>query len=134
MTDAAPAQKRYRLLARAQINGAVREPGYVFTLAPGEKGPMKTVVASQHGAQLVDHLSGGQELVDEPLYEEVVAAPPAPPRPAKPGYADLEASLHDANGEVATLKAQLADKDKQLADAHAKLAAIEAAAKSASAA
>jgi hypothetical protein len=39
-------QKRYRLLARAQLDGEVRQPGYVFTLAEGERGPHKTAVAS----------------------------------------------------------------------------------------
>jgi hypothetical protein len=38
--------KRYRLLARAQVDGEVREPGYVFTLKDGERGPHRTVVAS----------------------------------------------------------------------------------------
>jgi hypothetical protein len=42
-------QKRYRLLARAQLDGEVREPGYVFTLADGERGPHRTVVASNAG-------------------------------------------------------------------------------------
>jgi hypothetical protein len=41
--------RRYRLLARAQLDGAVREPGYVFRLAEGENGPHKTVVASNVG-------------------------------------------------------------------------------------
>jgi hypothetical protein len=41
--------KRYRLLARAQIDGEVREPGYVFTLADGERGPHKTMVATNTG-------------------------------------------------------------------------------------
>jgi hypothetical protein len=39
----------YRLLARAQMHGEVRQPGYVFTLADGERGPHKTVVASNAG-------------------------------------------------------------------------------------
>ena len=64
--------KRYRLLARAQMHGAVREPGYVFTLPDGELGPHRTVVASQHGAQITDHINSTQELKDEPLYEEFV--------------------------------------------------------------
>jgi hypothetical protein len=42
-------QKRYRLLARAQMDGAVRDPGYVFTLAEGARGPHRTVVASNAG-------------------------------------------------------------------------------------
>ena len=39
-------QKRYRLLARAQLDGEVRQPGYLFTLAEGARGPHRTVVAS----------------------------------------------------------------------------------------
>jgi hypothetical protein len=62
--------KRYRLLTRAQMHGAVREPGYVFTLAEGELGPHRTVVASNHGAQITDHMDAKQDLVDVPLYEE----------------------------------------------------------------
>ena len=62
--------KRYRLLARAQFQGAVREPGYEFTLAEGEKGPHRTVVASNHGAAIANHK--GDELKDEPLYAEIV--------------------------------------------------------------
>jgi hypothetical protein len=42
-------QKQYRLLARAQIDGEVREPGYVFTLADGELGPHKTMVSTNTG-------------------------------------------------------------------------------------
>lgn len=61
--------KRYRLKTRAQLHGEVRDPGYIFTLGEGEIGPHRTVVASQHGAQIVDHIAGTQELVDEPLYE-----------------------------------------------------------------
>ena len=68
-TEARPV-KRYRLLTKAQIHGAVREPGYVFTLAEGERGPHRTVVASNHGAQITDHINTAQELRDVPLYEE----------------------------------------------------------------
>lgn len=62
---------KYRLLARAQLHGEVREPGYIFTLEDGEKGPHRTVRSSDHGAQLVDHIAQASDLVDEPLYEEV---------------------------------------------------------------
>ena len=61
---------RYRLLARAQMHGAIQEAGYVFTLAEGELGPHRTVVASNHGAQITDHMNSTQDLVDQPLYEE----------------------------------------------------------------
>jgi hypothetical protein len=53
------------------MHGAIREPGYVFTLAEGEKGPHRTVVASNHGAQITDHIDTRQELADVPMYEEI---------------------------------------------------------------
>jgi hypothetical protein len=64
--------KRYRLLTRAQMNGAVRDPGYIFELAEGELGPHRTVLASNKGAQLADHDHPDREndLIDVPLYEE----------------------------------------------------------------
>ena len=62
--------KRYRLLTRAEMHGAIRDPGYVFSLKDGELGPHRTVVASNHGAQITDHMNATQELVDMPLYEE----------------------------------------------------------------
>ncbi len=70
--------KRYRLTSRAQLHGAVREPGYVFTLAEGEIGPHRTVVGSNIGAQIVDHMAQNEDLKDEPLYEEVIETPPEP--------------------------------------------------------
>lgn len=51
--------KRYRLLARAQIDGEVRDSGYIFTLADGVRGPMRAVGMN------------GPEQRDEKLYEEV---------------------------------------------------------------
>lgn len=75
--------KRYRLLSRAQMYGAVRDPGYVFTLAEGELGPHRTVVASNHGAQITDHMNAEQDLIDQPLYEEVVEEE-AEPKADKP--------------------------------------------------
>jgi hypothetical protein len=35
------ARQQYRLLARAQIDGAIREAGFVFTLADDEAGPTR---------------------------------------------------------------------------------------------
>jgi len=61
--------KRYRLTVRAEMHGAIREPGYQFTLAEGELGPHRTVVASDHGSN-ADGNSG--RLIDQPLYVEVV--------------------------------------------------------------
>lgn len=62
MTD-----KKYVLTARAQINGTLQEPGFVFALKDGEKGPHRTGVASDHGTNF-DNKAGA--LVDVPLYAE----------------------------------------------------------------
>lgn len=82
--------KCYRLTARAQMHGTVREPGYVFTLEDGELGPHRTVVASDHGAQVGGHYRIGgeadkiQELKDVPLYEEFEEPEmPAEPQPGQ---------------------------------------------------
>jgi len=63
--------KKYRLLAKAQIDGEVREPGYVFTLPEGVKGPMKTIITKhdQHNPIGGERILGKYE--DIPLYEEV---------------------------------------------------------------
>jgi hypothetical protein len=63
--------KRYRLTARAQFHGEVRDPGYVFTLEDGERGPHRTVSAANPGAQIADHIGGETGMVDEPLYVEI---------------------------------------------------------------
>lgn len=59
---------RNRLLARAEIDGALRDPGYIFTLADGVLGPHRTVVASNHGAQITDHENATADVLDVPLY------------------------------------------------------------------
>lgn len=81
MTD-----KKYALTARAQINGSIQEPGFVFTLKDGEKGPHRTGVASDHGANF-DNESGA--LVDVPLYEEY-KEPEAPEVKIAPSVADKD--------------------------------------------
>lgn len=48
---------RYRLLTTAQIDGAVREPGYIFTLADGVRPPHRSHVADSGGAHAADGLS-----------------------------------------------------------------------------
>lgn len=89
--------KRCRLTARAQIHGAVQQPGYVFWLEEGERGPHRTVVASDHGAETGGDVPGrhvgrnitgveGEKLVDHPLYEEFPEEPVAAARPT-PGSA-----------------------------------------------
>lgn len=72
--------KRYRLLARAEIDGAVREPGYIFTLPKGPDGkeilgPHRTV---EHSVDRLDFRDGSAvnnrvqgKMRDVPLYEEV---------------------------------------------------------------
>jgi hypothetical protein len=63
--------KRYRLTARAQFQGEVRESGYVFTLGEGEAGPRKTVPSDAKEAQIADHIGGAGGMIDVPLYEEL---------------------------------------------------------------
>ena len=77
--------KQYRLLARAQLDGEVREPGYSFTLADGVRGPHKTMVGTNTGGVAWRHFSepellppdamrwhndGDDQMRDEPLFEE----------------------------------------------------------------
>jgi len=80
---------RYRLHTRAVMHGAVREPGYVFELKDGELGPHRTVVASDHGAQISDHDVKQGALKDVPLYEEVKE------ESAQEEIAEAQASEHD---------------------------------------
>lgn len=60
---------RCRLMVRCQMHGEIRDPGYVFELPAGVRGPHRTVVASSVGAQIVDHFAQSSDLVDEPLYQ-----------------------------------------------------------------
>lgn len=62
--------KRYRLTARAQFHGEVRDPGYVFTLADGELGPHKSVPKGAEDTQITDHIGGVNGLIEMPLYVE----------------------------------------------------------------
>lgn len=69
---------RIRLLARCQINDRLHEVGDVVFLAEGQRGPHRTAVASNHGAQIAgnryigdkepDANYGLQDIFDEPLY------------------------------------------------------------------
>jgi hypothetical protein len=63
---------RYRLLERAQIDGAVQEPGYIFTLPPGVRPPYE----SRHaGHQTMNPVDGSMNLPpmtpDRPMFEPV---------------------------------------------------------------
>ena len=60
--------KHYRLTTRAQLHGEVRDPGYIFTLAEGELGPMRSVSAGSPEAQIADHIGGESGLKDVPMY------------------------------------------------------------------
>lgn len=77
--------KRYRLTAKAEMHGTVRDPGYVFTLEEGQLGPHRTVVASDHGAAVGGHYRIGGDsdkhdiLTDVPLYEELKEESPQKP-------------------------------------------------------
>ena len=67
---------RYRLLARAQMHGTLREPGYEFTLAEGERGPHKGVHVSHDKvdndpANGIDANRIVGNAIDIPLYEEI---------------------------------------------------------------
>jgi hypothetical protein len=118
---------QYRLLARAEMHGAIREPGYVFTLAEGEIGPHRTVVASDHGAQITDHMNATQDMVDVPLYEEIKE-----PEPVVETEAEAISDEHAKDrARIADLERELADKDKQIGEAHARLASIDEALKAA---
>lgn len=113
--------KRYRLTARAEMFGAIRDPGFEFTLAPGELGPHTAVVASNHGAQITEHMGVEQKLVDMPLYVEVTD----PVEPEEKPEVEISDEHAQDKAVIADLERQLADKDKQLGEAHAKLAAVD---------
>ena len=68
--------QKCRLLARAEIAGAVRDPGFVFELADGQAGPSRTVVASSDGA---NHDGRSMPTREEKLYEVLDEAKPSPP-------------------------------------------------------
>lgn len=78
--------KRYRLTARAQMHGEVREPGYEFALAEGEKGPHRTVIT---------HFGAGAKVLDEPLYVEV----PDEPAPVEVAHGSSIADDQKARGD-----------------------------------
>ena len=123
--------KRYRLTARAEMFGAIRDSGFEFTLAEGEIGPHRAVSARPVDAEQTvptkhsGYFTTGAGLVDVPLYVEVMDAPLPEEKP------EVALSLEHAaaKARIATLKAELADKDKHLGEAHARLAAIDGALK-----
>jgi hypothetical protein len=62
--------QRCRLNVRAQMNGAICEPGHVFHLADGEIGPHRTLVQAYERLDIDnDNKRILPELVDEPLYD-----------------------------------------------------------------
>lgn len=79
--------KRYRLLGRAQMDGEVRDAGYIFTLADGQQGPMRAVgmnSPTQRDEKLYEEVAE-----EEPVAEEATAIDPAPVDPA-PAAADTK--------------------------------------------
>jgi hypothetical protein len=84
-----PKLKLYRLRAPAQLHGEIKPTGYQFTMLEDQKGPHKTIVASNVGA----HRGVGRFLEenpaprDEPLYEEV--------KEGEPGYDQFMAEQHE---------------------------------------
>jgi hypothetical protein len=126
--------KLYRLLARAQMHGAVREPGYTFTLAEGERGPHRTIVGtntggtawrefSEPGARRWSHAED-DPVRDEPLYEEVKDEPI---REGKPESVKLSPEHERDRWRIADLERELAAKNRQLGDLHGRIAAVSAA-------
>lgn len=63
--------KKYRLLAKAQIDGEIREPGYVFTLPDGVLGPHKTVIVKHDLHDAIEGVRILGKYEDTPLYEEI---------------------------------------------------------------
>jgi hypothetical protein len=73
--------KRYRLLARAFMDGGLREAGHIFTLGEGELGPHRTVIHGADSVHMENQRDADREIPkarDEPLYEELVEAPEVP--------------------------------------------------------
>lgn len=72
--------KRCRLTARAEIDGAIRDPGYVFVLPDGERGPHRAVRAVHpaiHASHVAGHDHDPSEGADEPLFVELPDDEPA---------------------------------------------------------
>ncbi len=66
--------RRCQLTARAQIDGAIRDPGYIFTLGDDERGPHKAVRPvhpSIHSSHVAGHDHPPSEGADEPLFVEL---------------------------------------------------------------
>ena len=65
--------QRCRLLARAQMSGEVREPGWEFELQDGEIGPHRNVVEQLETIDVKhDSAHVHAKYADEPLYEVFV--------------------------------------------------------------
>lgn len=92
-----------QLIARAQINGSIQEPGFVFDLKDGEKGPMRTGVSSDHGANF-DNKPG--DLVDVPLYIDFVEPKAKEPEAIQEPEVAHGASVADDDFKPAEKKAE----------------------------
>ena len=82
MSEAAPL-KRYRMLVRCQMDGQLRDPGYITVKPADWIGPHRTVI-SQHETVHVGKDARRIPLTgrDEPLYEEVIDETAAEAAPA----------------------------------------------------
>jgi hypothetical protein len=77
--------QRCILKTRAQIDGAIREPGYQFVLPSGKRGPMR---ASRAAHEQINQASGLYERIepdrgeDVPLYDVIEEIPDVAPGPS----------------------------------------------------
>lgn len=76
--------KRYALTARAVIHGQVQEPGYVFTLEDGEKGPHKTTGFGAYPQDTPLYVDAPD--LPDPVEQEPVIEPTIAPSAADPGF------------------------------------------------
>lgn len=97
--EAVPApkpSKRYRLLARAQIDGMVRDPGHIFSLEDGVLGPCHTESAHHGPGGEVKDVKDYEEVKDEPVaVEHGASVADAPLKPK--GEFDAPAVEHGAS-------------------------------------
>jgi hypothetical protein len=105
---------RFRLLARAQMHGDVKEPGYVFTLLDGELGPHKSIV---HTHDTVDvgadskRISGRVE--DVPLYEPYEDADADTVVEGEHGYPVSAAAIEKRDEELSDANANAEERAKR---------------------
>ena len=70
---------KFRLMAQAFMNGALREAGHIFELAEGELGPHKSVIESHEKIEVGKDSNRHPPVTrDVPLYEPVKEDEPKP--------------------------------------------------------